>query len=91
MRRRPIGAILADICRDFGIAPSDLDGSFWDELNLAIISYGGTIAGIIDGQITDPSPSPSATAPTNCGPRTAHATATTARHRSALSPHNRLI
>ncbi len=52
VRRRPIGVILADICRDFGIAPGDLDGSFWDELNLAIISYGGTIAGIIDSQIS---------------------------------------
>jgi hypothetical protein len=52
VRSRPIGAILADICRDLGIAPGDLDGAFWDELNLAIISYGGTIAGIIDDQIS---------------------------------------
>jgi hypothetical protein len=51
VRRRPIGAIIADICRDLGIAPGDLDGAFWDELNLAIISYGGTIGGIIDDQI----------------------------------------
>jgi hypothetical protein len=51
VRRRPIGAVIADICRDLGIAPSDLDGAFWDELNLAIISYGGTIGGIIDGNI----------------------------------------
>ncbi len=51
MRSRPIGAVIADICRDLGIAPGDLDGAFWDELNLAIISYGGTIAGIIDDQI----------------------------------------
>ena len=52
VRSRPIGAIIADICRDLGIAPGDLDGAFWDELNLAIISYGGTIAGIIDDQIS---------------------------------------
>jgi hypothetical protein len=51
VRSRPVGAVIADICRDLGIAPGDLDGAFWDELNLAIISYGGTIGGIIDGNI----------------------------------------
>jgi hypothetical protein len=51
VRSRPIGAVIADICRDLGIAPGDLDGAFWDELNLAIISYGGTIAGIIGNQV----------------------------------------
>jgi len=51
VRRRPVGAVIADICRDLGIAPGDLDSAFCEELNLAIISYGGTIAGIIDDQI----------------------------------------
>jgi hypothetical protein len=43
--------IIADICRDLGIAPGDLDGAFCSELNLAISSH-GTITGIIDGQIS---------------------------------------
>jgi hypothetical protein len=51
VRCRPVGAVIADICRDLGIAPGDLDGAFWIELNLAIISYGGTTAGILDDQI----------------------------------------
>jgi hypothetical protein len=43
MRRRPIGAVIVDICCDLGIAPGDLDRGFWDEINLAIIMYGGSI------------------------------------------------
>jgi hypothetical protein len=42
MRRRPIGAVIVDICLDLGIAPGDLDRAFWDEINLAIILYGGS-------------------------------------------------
>ena len=38
VRRQPIGAVLADICRDLGIAPSH---PLWDELHLAINEYGG--------------------------------------------------
>ncbi len=41
VRRRPIGAVLADICRDFGIAPSH---PLWRELSLAIIANGGNLA-----------------------------------------------
>jgi hypothetical protein len=36
--RQPIGAILADICRDLGIRPSH---PLWDELHLAMNEYGG--------------------------------------------------
>ena len=38
VRRQPIGAVLADICRDLGIAPSH---PLWRELHLAINQYGG--------------------------------------------------
>jgi hypothetical protein len=43
VRRRPVGAVIADICRDLGIAPGHLDRAFWDELSLAIIFYGGSL------------------------------------------------
>ena len=48
VRRRPVGAVIADICRDLGIAPGHLDRAFWDELSLAIIFYGGSLARFID-------------------------------------------
>ena len=51
VRTRPVGVVIADICRDLGIAPGDLDTAFWEELNLAIISYGGTYAGVLDDLI----------------------------------------
>jgi hypothetical protein len=47
VRRRPVGAVIADICRDLGIAPGHLDRAFWDELRLAIIAYGGNLAGFL--------------------------------------------
>jgi hypothetical protein len=43
-RRRPIGAVIADICRDLGIMPSNL---LWRELPLAIIANGGNLATLI--------------------------------------------
>ncbi len=43
VRRRPVGAVIVDICRDLGIAPGDLDREFWDELHSAIIAYGGSL------------------------------------------------
>jgi hypothetical protein len=46
-RRRPVGAVIADICRDFGIMPGQLDRAFWDELRHAIILYGGNLAGFL--------------------------------------------
>jgi hypothetical protein len=45
VRRRPVGAVIADICRDLGIAPGQLDRPFWDELSQTIIAYGGSLAG----------------------------------------------
>ncbi len=47
VRTRPVGVVIADICRDLGVAPGELDRAFWEELNLAIISYGGTYAGVL--------------------------------------------
>jgi hypothetical protein len=43
VRRRPIGAVIVDICCDLGIAPGDIDRPFWDEINHAVIMYGGNL------------------------------------------------
>ena len=48
MRRRPVGAVIADICHDLGITPGQFDRAFWDELSYAIIAYGGSLAGFLD-------------------------------------------
>jgi hypothetical protein len=47
VRRRPVGAVIADICRDLGITPGQVDRAFWDELRHAIIVYGGSLAGFL--------------------------------------------
>src|SRR5579863_10089562 len=39
--RQPIGAVLADICRDLGISRGD---PLWDELQAAITEFGGSLA-----------------------------------------------
>jgi hypothetical protein len=39
IRRRPIGAVIADICRDLGIMPSH---PLWQELSVAIVWHGGS-------------------------------------------------
>ena len=44
IRRRPIGAVIADICHDLGIVPGQVDRALWDELVLAMVGYGGSIA-----------------------------------------------
>ncbi len=41
IRRQPIGAVIADICRDLGILPSD---PLWRELQAVIIREGGSLA-----------------------------------------------
>jgi hypothetical protein len=43
VRRRPIGAVLADICRDFGITTNH---PLWRELTLAIIANDGSLAAL---------------------------------------------
>ncbi len=47
IRRRPIGAVIVSICKDLGITPGQLDPAFWDELSLAIICCGGSLAAYI--------------------------------------------
>jgi hypothetical protein len=44
VRRRPIGAVIADICRDLGIGP---DHPLWRELSDLIIYYGGNLANLV--------------------------------------------
>jgi hypothetical protein len=44
VRRRPIGAVIADICRDLGITPSH---KLWRTLQNAIIRYGGNYTRLI--------------------------------------------
>ena len=44
VRRRPIGAVIADICRDLGIRPSH---PLWRELRDAIVRYGGSLARLV--------------------------------------------
>jgi hypothetical protein len=41
IRRRPVGAVIADICRDLGIMA---DHPLWRELHLAIMLHGGNLA-----------------------------------------------
>jgi len=43
VQRRPIGAVIVDICADLGIAPGHLDRAFWDQISEAIILYGGSL------------------------------------------------
>ena len=43
-RGRPIGVVIADICRDLGIVPTH---PLWFELSVAIVRYGGSIATVL--------------------------------------------
>jgi hypothetical protein len=72
VRRRPIGAVIVDICCDLGIAPGDLERGFWDEINHAIIMYGGTSSASSTTSTSGcgpASPTPSPTALNPDGPR----------------------
>ncbi len=44
VRRRPIGVVIADICRDLGILPCH---PLWRELSPLIIRHGGSLAGLL--------------------------------------------
>ena len=44
MRHRPIGAVIADICRDIGIMPSH---PLWPEIRALITSYRGNLANLV--------------------------------------------
>jgi hypothetical protein len=47
LRRRPVGAVIADICHDLGIMPGHLTREFWGEISHAIIAYGGSLVGFV--------------------------------------------
>jgi hypothetical protein len=87
VRRRPVGAVIAEICRDLGIMPGQLDRAFWDELSRAIIAYGGNLAGPREPE--QAAVRPRLRRPLRpCGPWMDRATTAIAgtRHRSALKP-----
>jgi hypothetical protein len=44
VRRRPIGAVIADICRDLGVMPSH---PLWRELQIVVIRHGGSLARLV--------------------------------------------
>lgn len=44
-RRRPIGRVIADICRDLGVSPGLCAGGFWNELFDALSRYRGNVGG----------------------------------------------
>jgi hypothetical protein len=60
VRRRPIGAVIADICRDLGIMPSH---PLWPELQQLIIRYGGNLANLVKGILDRAFPYPAASGP----------------------------
>jgi len=74
VRSRPIGAVLADICRDLGIMPSH---PLWRELGLTVILYGGNLVAFFKDiirrtlplpGIDPPGTSPPLLAPVGTGP-----------------------
>ena len=44
VRRRPIGAVIADICSDLGIR---CNHPLWREIQLALLRYGGNFVGLL--------------------------------------------
>jgi hypothetical protein len=64
IRRRPIGAVIADICRDLGILPSH---PLWHDVRLAMIRHGGSyvrlVTDLIDRAFPLPAQPPPALAP----------------------------
>jgi hypothetical protein len=60
VRRRPIGAVIADICRDLGIMPSH---PLWRELQELIIRYGGNLANLVKDILDRAFPRPAASGP----------------------------
>lgn len=42
LQRKPIGEVVAQICHDIGIVPSDLTQEQWDALQAVIATYGGS-------------------------------------------------
>jgi len=76
VRGRPIGAVIADICRDLGISPTH---PLWRSLQLAIIRYSGNFARFMSDMLdrllplsaqvlAGTAPPPAFTAPAATGP-----------------------
>jgi hypothetical protein len=62
VRRRPIGAVIADICRDLGILPSHM---LWREVQKLIIEHGGSLVRLLSDLIDQAfSPDPRLQSPT---------------------------
>jgi hypothetical protein len=57
VRRRPVGAVIADICRDLGIMPGTASDPVGQELFLAVSLYGGNLARLLR-QVVAPAPEP---------------------------------
>jgi hypothetical protein len=55
VRRQPIGAVIADICRDLGITPRH---PLWRELQLVIIREGGSLARLVSDMLDQVFPMP---------------------------------
>jgi hypothetical protein len=49
-RRQPIGAVIADICRDLGIMPTH---PLWRELQRLIAEHGGSLARLVSDMVRD--------------------------------------
>jgi len=62
-RRRPIGAVLVDICLDLGIIPGQMDPASWGELGHALALYGGDLATLARGACGPATPAPPAVPP----------------------------
>jgi hypothetical protein len=55
IRRRPIGAVIADICRNLGIMPSH---PLWRDVHLAMIEHGGSYVRLVTDLIDRAFPLP---------------------------------
>jgi len=53
LRRRPVGAVLVDICRDLGILPGNLTGAQWRDLSDTIVRFGGNMVVLLFKESTD--------------------------------------
>jgi len=67
VRRQPIGAGIADICRDLGIMPSH---PLWRELQAVIISEGGSLANLVKNILDQAFPIEATTPPRSLTPPT---------------------
>ena len=55
-RRRPIGAVLVDICLDLGIVPAQMDRDTREELRDAVMDYRGSLCTLCVTRLPDADP-----------------------------------